>query len=243
MPATSPMPSTGPPRVKCSAHSSRTGKPCKQWAVRGATVCAAHGGRAPQVKAAAARRLALGEAIVELEQLGRPIEIEPADAMLEMVYEAAGNVAFYRRRVQDLDQLAGGPQGEDILAVLGGGGKEGREISSKAPPAIVGRVDPRNWRAERHVLVGLYDEERERLMRWSKMCRDAGVDERRIKLAEAQGRQLGLVLQGAMRALLDLVVGLVDGPTGERIRAVWGEQAPTLVREQIVSVTAREVTS
>lgn len=44
---------------KCTAHSSRTGEPCKRWAILGGTVCATHGGRSPVVKAAAAERLRL----------------------------------------------------------------------------------------------------------------------------------------------------------------------------------------
>ena len=53
------------PLVRCKAHSSRTGARCKAGAILGATVCRFHGGSAPQVKKAAARRLAaqLGEAI------------------------------------------------------------------------------------------------------------------------------------------------------------------------------------
>lgn len=48
---------------RCTAKS-RTG-PCKRYAILGGTVCATHGGRAPQVKAAAAQRLRdmLAEAI------------------------------------------------------------------------------------------------------------------------------------------------------------------------------------
>ena len=45
------------PGVKCSARSQRTGKQCNAWAVRGANVCRVHGASAPQVKAAAKRRL------------------------------------------------------------------------------------------------------------------------------------------------------------------------------------------
>ena len=42
---------------KCSAHRHSDGKPCQRPAARGATVCPVHGGSAPQVKAAAKRRL------------------------------------------------------------------------------------------------------------------------------------------------------------------------------------------
>lgn len=43
---------------KCKARSSRTGKPCQHWAIKGGTVCLTHGGRAPQVQRKAAERLA-----------------------------------------------------------------------------------------------------------------------------------------------------------------------------------------
>jgi hypothetical protein len=44
-------------RVQCVAHRSSDGEPCEAWAIRGGRVCAAHGGRAPQVRDAARRRL------------------------------------------------------------------------------------------------------------------------------------------------------------------------------------------
>lgn len=42
---------------KCTARSQRTGQQCRRPAARGANVCPVHGGAAPQVKAAAKRRL------------------------------------------------------------------------------------------------------------------------------------------------------------------------------------------
>lgn len=46
--------------MKCKAKKT-DGSPCKAWAIKGGEVCRVHGGRAPQVKAAAARNLAEGE--------------------------------------------------------------------------------------------------------------------------------------------------------------------------------------
>ena len=42
---------------KCKAHSTRTGKPCRRWAIHGGTVCPTHGGSSGHVKKAAAQRV------------------------------------------------------------------------------------------------------------------------------------------------------------------------------------------
>jgi len=44
--------------MQCTAKSKRTGKPCTRRAIAGGNVCQVHGGAAPQVKKAAALRLA-----------------------------------------------------------------------------------------------------------------------------------------------------------------------------------------
>jgi len=47
-----------PERPKCTATSKSSGVRCKRGPIPGGTVCSKHGGSAPQVKRAAARRLA-----------------------------------------------------------------------------------------------------------------------------------------------------------------------------------------
>jgi hypothetical protein len=44
------------PALPCSAKRTN-GKPCQAYAITGGTVCRAHGGAAPQVRAAAHRRI------------------------------------------------------------------------------------------------------------------------------------------------------------------------------------------
>lgn len=44
--------------MKCTARTSGQKRPCKRDAIKGGTVCATHGGSAPQVKAKAQERLA-----------------------------------------------------------------------------------------------------------------------------------------------------------------------------------------
>lgn len=58
-------------RVRCRAHR-KSGERCKRYAIAGGWVCMAHGGAAPQVRAAALRRLEEGAArALALRTLGR----------------------------------------------------------------------------------------------------------------------------------------------------------------------------
>lgn len=213
----------------CSARSSRTGKPCKKRAVRGATVCASHGGRAPQVIAAAQRRLALGEAMAELDRLGRVVDVDPAEAMLNMVREAAANVAVYRMLVQGLRLAA-----EDGVGELEGDPVDDID-RSELGGAIAGRVDPANWKAAPHVFVVMYDAERERLVRFAKMCRDAGVEEHRVQLAERISGQIAEVLAAGVGEILAAVRRLLDqgGLTAVSLGELERSEAPRLIRRVI----------
>lgn len=85
---------------QCKARSVRSGRRCQRRAVLGAVVCRHHGGAAPQVKAAAARRLTLAEAI-ETSQRRHPQEVL-ADALHNVDVTAAELLRSIREGRLDL---------------------------------------------------------------------------------------------------------------------------------------------
>lgn len=167
-------------QLRCVAVSRRTGKPCGSWPVRGSTVCRVHGGGAPQVRAAAARRVAIAEAHKVVARLGGVIGVDPLDALVEMVHEAAWNVAAYRLVIERYDVTVGLDGAVAVPEVRDGTGVQNA--------------------AQVHILVQAYDQERDRLVRYAKLCVDAGVDERRVRIAESQGQLLARVVQAAVDA-------------------------------------------
>lgn len=129
-------------------------------------------------------------------KLGVPLDVHPAEVLLESVREAAGNVAYLRWEVQQLE--LGLTEGElevlpDGRVALVGAAGEGE--------GIAGRVDPDNWKVEPHVLVKMYNEERDRLAKYSKLACDAGVAERLVRLVEAEASEIVRVLQYALDGL------------------------------------------
>ena len=172
----------------CQASTRATGKQCRQRPIKGSTVCRYHGGRLTRVKQAAARRVAIEDARELVSRLGGIIDVDPLDALLEMVKEAAWNVAAYRIALQELGiHVSGDEHHAD--------GTPGVAVASNYDEK--GKRDP----AAPHILVSMYDAERDRLAKYSKMCLDAGVDERRVRIVEAQAQKLGEVVEAAIRSL------------------------------------------
>lgn len=103
--------SRGKPRSqRCTGKSTRTGEPCKRWAVRGAKVCTTHGGALPVVKAAAARRVALWEALeLVRDGRGRPPWVVLLESMAanDVITQDLRDTIIERRTAtqEDIDQL------------------------------------------------------------------------------------------------------------------------------------------
>jgi hypothetical protein len=72
----------GAKHLRCTAHvKSLSGlRPCGRWPINGGRVCASHGGRAPAVRAAARRRVALADALAAHPQR------HPGEVLLHAVH-------------------------------------------------------------------------------------------------------------------------------------------------------------
>lgn len=179
--------------MKCSARRS-DGEPCAKWAIRGGSVCNTHGGSAPAVRAKAAERLEQQRQRAAAARLGCPSEVDPADALLALIYEAAGNVEFYRSLVAEL------PTHPAADSPVPDG--EGGVTWQRGEPGIYGRTYHQSGiptgEAKPHVLVTLYDAERDRLAQLTATALKLGLDERRVRLAEADARRLFTAVSAAL---------------------------------------------
>jgi hypothetical protein len=150
--------------------------------VTGQRVCNTHGGSSPQAKAAAERRIQTAKAESAVTTFGLPREIDPRDALLEEVYRSAGAVDFLREQVQALE-----PE-----EVVWGKSEEVDKEAGEFPGTDVTR------KAAVNVWVELYNRERKHLVDVCKTAIAAGIEERRVRLAEQQGS----LLAGVIKAIL-----------------------------------------
>lgn len=169
------------PHPRCNGTTTR-GRCCRQ-PVKGAPVCRTHGGGAPQVKAAAAARLQQREAVLAVETFGLPRKVDPHTALLEELHRSAGAVEWLGAVVADLER-------DDVVW---GVAEQVEKLAGEFPGIDTTKAaKPNAW-------VLLWQAERKHLVDVSKACVSAGIEERRIRLAESQGQMLASVV----RAVLD----------------------------------------
>jgi len=175
-------------RLICGAKNKK-GEACGLGPVPGATRCGRHGGKAPQVQKKAAERLAEEKAKKIMSNavrtLGLPIDVDPGKALLDEIHWTAGHVAWLREKVQELetDQLVWG--------------KEKHE-DGVGPQGI---VDVTTEKAGPSVWYELYMKERDHLAKVCALALRAGIEERKVKLAESQGALVADVIRRILDAL------------------------------------------
>ncbi len=107
-------------RPRCAA-TNRSGSRCQKTPVPGATVCRYHGGAAPQVALAAARRVARNEAVADLAGRDIPPISDPGHSLLraagemEALKDALGERAA---ALQEAQITVTDKQGQQALAAV-----------------------------------------------------------------------------------------------------------------------------
>lgn len=91
---------------QCTA-STRSGRRCRKPAIRGGTVCDRHGGLAPQVKRAAARRV-VAEKARKLILSPEPVD-DPVEELLKLAADAVALVDALKYHVQQLESVGTNP--------------------------------------------------------------------------------------------------------------------------------------
>lgn len=202
-------------RQACAKHKSKRDPdgnlvPCGQPPITGTDACRFHGGSAPQVRRAAAVNAAEAEAARQVATLGLRLDVSPTDALLEEVQWTAGHVAWLRQRVQEL-----GPQVDSIESNLDG---SEAQLTSRHPNHAKHGLTwgTKQW-TDKHTDDGgettsieaagpsvwyqLYAKERDHLVAVCSAALKAGVEERRVRLAEQQGDLVAEVIRRILDAL------------------------------------------
>lgn len=197
-----PVPGLPPDHRRCRAttkNGPHMGERCHNWLPLGWLVCRYHGGLAPAHVAKATRRRAVMELERELDRLGTPLNgANPIDVLRDLVAEWAGNLGFWRRMMQQIQEAGAA------------------ESASPTFPYKSGTI------------YAKYEQASDRLAHYSKLAMEAGLDEAETHLIRQQGELLARAMQHyaaqmgvindprsapAMRAALTLVAGSADDET------------------------------
>lgn len=212
--ASSNRPESVPATSTCNALKKRGGGICTLpagWGTphQGFDRCKLHGGTTPAGMKHAAKLQAAAlaaEADARLAGDGRALElvVDPFDAVLRMLYKAAGWEAFCTRKVVELEESTLLVDHERVTQTTGGDGST--------------RVERTNERAL-HIWIVEQQRARAEVARLAKIAIDAGVAERYVRVAEHTA---------------DLIARFIDGVFDDLgLTAAQLEKAPTIVRRHL----------
>lgn len=177
-------------RRQCIAKAKGTGERCKRAPIRGGTVCKLHGGGSKRAREAAGRRLAEAELGAQVGTLGiteKYPDIDPGQALLSEIQISHAHVQWLRAKVAEIEP--------DEL--IWGTTKTEEGVGPQGP------VDMTVQEAGFHTWYQLYTKEREHFAKLTTMALKAGIEARKIALAEQQGALVARALQEIF-AKLDL---------------------------------------
>ena len=212
-------------RPRCRGHHRTTGRgkgrQCPRPALPGLTVCAKHGGSSPAAKAKSERARKADLLARAVRRFGARRDIDPAAALLEVVQQTAGDVAWLRERITELVGVDP-DRAEDVQGLLWQVTRAESEVPTDedgepavgypAPSKVVRTLEP-------HPLWVMLEKATDRLVKASAAAIAAGVAERQVALAEAQGLLVAQAIRGILGAML---VELQDRGLPADLAAQWG---------------------
>jgi len=179
-------PGSGEAHGAMCGGKNRKGAPCGNSAGYktdhpGAGNCHFHGGSSPN-----GRKHAMEEqARKAVETYGLPRDISPTDALLEEVRYSAGHVAWLRAKVSELEAA-------DLVWGV-------TEEVDRSATEFAGIDTTRS--ATVNMWLDLYHRERKHLLDLVKTAISVGIEERRVRLAEAQGSLMNDVIRRILARL------------------------------------------
>ena len=160
------------------------GTPCQAAPVRGGTRCGNHGGKSPKAANAATNRIMEAEAVEILGRIDPTAEVKhPVEHLLNLINNKAAEVAWLRALVKDLNESE----------LFYGLTKEERGEEKGEP------TDLKTYEAGMHIKWQALRQAEEQLAKWTTMALRAGIEERKVRLAEEQGA----LVVGAIQQILD----------------------------------------
>ena len=164
-----------PDPAKCTAKSSRTGRPCQKLPIKGSTVCRTHGGSAPQVIKAAERRTEVEQAQKRLAALVATMpgtgSADPQEIIVKLLHDSQMVCAAYRL------MLVEDPAAKILVEVSYG---------------------VQGVRLEQHPVALLWDKERDRLAKIAVDAAKIGIAERTVRLQESQVAEFAGIVERAL---------------------------------------------
>lgn len=173
-------------KLICGAKKRGKDEACGSSPVPGGTRCGRHGGNSPKAKAAAEQRTAEKEA---REILGRidptAPKQNPVEMLMTLIYGKSAEISWLREKVKSFTE-------EELTYGL----TERQEgIGPQGP------VDVSTYKTEQNIWWKLLREAENQLASWTSMALRAGVDERRIRIAENQANAIVGVIKNVLDSL------------------------------------------
>ncbi len=145
--------------------------------------------------------------------MGQPIPVDPAEAIIECICIAAGEVRYASERIAALGD-------DDAVGPVVTTHERPRKFEKGEDAADETVTETKHEAPAVHIWIDVRHKAMDRLVNYSAIALKAGVEDRRVKLAEQQGQ----LFADAIRRILE-ALGVADRP-----------EVPAIVRRELTLI-------